>query len=649
MSTAMNPSPVRASFSDLLVLCLVGLGISLALYHRFYFGDELFSFAYGLRHKGSFWGVFGDLNAYKPRVVMNALWAAIVAWDLPRWIAMLVNAAGLAGCASLAYWLAIKESGLSRLGAVAVGALVLLSRFNVMLYYDYVSGTVETLSLFLFLAGIASARSEIFTDRQLAGSAKAGCVVAMCCFVLAVLVHERYVAGLVGIMSIVLVSRVMWFRTSRNYGKLIFPVMAVVAPVVLFGVLVKTLSDNPLAMGTSGQVVTIGAETVKVAVTYAANVFLGTNFGPPWFVGLLNQDHPWATRIFCVFGVVSLAAWTLPWLLRRNYPASAPRISRSSLAFLAAAIGMIAVASLPGSARQEARWMYPVYVMVLLFAMVTYRGWARHALIGLLAAVQFFYLAFGSVGAIASITASNTAKHLGNVAETVELPGTSGLLLAVPEPDTSWVLGGKGEVFCAVNLEPKNCLYTREGFDAGMASDYGYALMPVIGQGNGLSYQYVSRRNAAVMLDPNLLPKDGAFLGSVSSWNEWKLDDPKQLSPDGLLLTRLAENFIRVDADRLDGAFLVYRARSLVGENVSMRLQVNWHDANDAFLGAYLTVVQVQVPSKDYPAFISVPQTATHGYVYASLHDGATGKVLLESVRIVRLEEDSAHTGRSPQ
>lgn len=643
MSNASISSPARIPYPDLILFCLTALGVSLLFYHRFYFGDELFSFAYGLRHEGSFWGVFGDLNAYKPRVVMNALWATIVALDLPRWMAMLVNVAGLAGCAALSYWLVIKEAGAPRLAAILVGLLVVLSRFNVMLYYDYVSGTVETLSLMLFLAGIVCARADIFAG-HMPGSSRADRIASVSCFVLAVLVHERYVIGLAGVMAIVLASQLMPPRSSRRYDRLVFPVVAVAVPGILFGVLVKTLSDHSLAMGTSGQVVKVGPETLKVAITYVSNVFLGTNFGPQWFVGLLNHDHPWALRVFCILGAGSLGAWILPWLLKRYSPENAPQIGRSSLVFLAAAMGMIAIASLPGAARQEARWMYPVFVMILLFAMVTYRGWTRYLLIGMFAAVQTFYLAFGSVHSIASITASTTAERLGDLAGTVELPGTSGLLLAVPEPDTSWVLGGKGEVFCAVNLEPKNCLYTREGYDAGMAANYGYALMPLVNQDSGLSYQYVSQANAAALLDPSLLPQSGTFLGRGDAWGEWKLDDTKQMTSGGLLLSRLAENFSRIDAGLLDGAFLVYRAKAVSGAGVPMRLQVNWHDANESFLGAYLTVVQVQPDSADYPAFISAPQTATHGYVYASLHDGAAGQVLLESVRVVRLEGGGAST-----
>ncbi len=639
LKSSLNRS---TAITDACIFLLLALSISLLFYHPYYFGDELFSFGFGAHSGGSFFNVFNELNAYKPRVVMNVLWAAIVAADLPRWVPMVVSAVAMAACAVLVYGLGIRHLDAPRPAAMLAGMLVLLSRFNVMLYFDYVSGTVETLSLAFFLAGIALAANSLLRN----GTDPVWKLVASgASFVLAVLVHERFAAGLVGLTAVSCLVRLPAVVKERSLRRLVFPVTIAVLPLAVFVALVKSLSDKPLTMGTSGQTVQFGTENLYVAATYIGNVFFGGNHGPPWFVGMLNQSHPWATTVFWVSGATLAAAWILPWVLKRRgaepTALSAPAY-QAGAAFFAAAIGMILIASLPGASRQEARWMFPVSVLVVLMVLALYRGGARYFLLAMLVASHAFYLQFGTVGAIASITASRTAQLFGDALDAVDLPGESGLVMAAPEPDTSWVLGGDGEAFCRVNLAPGNCLYTKAAYDSGVARDYGYGLIPTPNARDGSpSYRFIAKSEVAILLDPTALPATGEVLGGAAGWGDWKLDDRGQLVGGGLLLSRLAENFVRVDADRLDGAFLTYRAAAVEGGTVSMRMQVNWHDSQDKFIDAYLDVVPVGPGPQDYTAMLIAPQGAVYGYVYASLHDGAKGKVLIESVRLVSLAKET--------
>ncbi|BCT91850.1 hypothetical protein LYSHEL_08740 [Lysobacter helvus] len=609
---------------------LVALCLSLAAYHPYYFGDELFSFAFGKQHGGGFADVLAALNAYKPRILMNVLWAAIVAGDWPRWVPMLVFTAGMAASAGYAWLLARVAMRATAGVAIAAGLLVLLSRFNVMLYHDYVSGTIEALSLAAFLAGIYAMRGVLFPGSGIVGAR--AIATALACFLVAVLIHERYVAGIAGLVGVVVVFQ--WWQAGRRISARQLAALAalVLVPLIVFVALVKGLSDNPVAMGTSGRVVSVDAGTAKVAGTYALNVLSGTNYGPVWFVGRLNQDAVDATVTFLVCAGAATIAWLLPWAFRRWRP----RLSVGALALLAAAFGMIAIASLPGADRQEARWMLPAYALVVLFAVSSYRGAGRALLLLVLGATQLYYIAYGRIESISSILASDTARHLGETLDNVRFSREGGVLVGGTEPDTTWVLGGGGEVFCAVNLHRNDCVRTPAGVAQSPGFDYGFGLAPLVPEAGGAHFALLSRQQAHALVGSKQLPPGGQTLGAAGNWQGWQFARPSDAGPDGLRLDRLAENTLAMPAGELDGVVLVYRAEAVRGTDVLMRQQVNWAAADGAFLGATLSVVPVTAGVRDYPAYVVAPRGAAKGYVYATLHDGATGVVRLESVRIAR-------------
>lgn len=647
-----SESVKRYSTSDGIILLLLSLCVSTAVYHPYYFGDELFSFAFGMRHGDGFWGTFSELNAYKPRVLMNLIWAAIVAAEAPRWVAMIVNASAMAACAILVYRIGTRNLNATRAASLGAALVLLGSRFGVMLYFDYVSGTVETISLAAFLAGLALSASAVFDGKLLSGGRS---IATIGCFLLAVAVHERFVAGLAGVMAVVSLFWLKRHWAARDFRGLFFPVLGVILPALTVVLLVKTLSSNSLAMGTSGQTVQVSGDTLVIAVTYLCNLFLGSNFGPVWFVGSLNQNHAWTGWVFGISAALLALAWIAPWLLRGK-PSTATDgeglVRYQAIGVLLAFVGgMVAVASLPGADRQEARWMFPAFAALLLLVLATYRSRARFVLLVLLAVSQAFYLSHGSLERIASINASMAAKQLGRAMDAVDFPGDAGVMVSVAEPDTSWVLGGSdGRVFCRVNLSQRNCLFSATAQLQGSTAEYGFGLTPQGANRRGEAfYRYVPRAQAAAMLDSTTLPEGGDFLGQGATWPDWTLADAALRTERGVVVAGLAENFYRLDAARVDGKFLVYRAEPVEGDRVPMRIQVNWHNAESVFLDAFIDVVDVSGPLKDYPALVIAPEGAAYGLVYATLHDGAAGKVRLESVRVVDLADAADPSGASPR
>src|SRR5690349_22389873 len=174
---------------DHLLFWLIAFLAIAAAYHPYFFGDEINA----LRDTdtvGSFLKSLAISSAYKPRLIFNSIWVIGGLHDWPRWGFAAINAFCMAGAGTLTALIASRYLMATRLQIwMLLGATVLLSRFGVMLYFDYVSGIIETLSLFLFLCmvvlSIEAARQRIF--------------VFMCAAVVAataaVLVHERYMAA----------------------------------------------------------------------------------------------------------------------------------------------------------------------------------------------------------------------------------------------------------------------------------------------------------------------------------------------------------------------------------------------------------------------------------------------------------------------
>ena len=626
LQTHLEASEVRIPVTALLVVAAMLIGTY--FYHPYYFGDELFSF--NAAPGDGFGETFQALNEYKPRLLMNIVWSAIVAFNLPRWVPMLLVAGSIGAGSALFYHLVREVFGARHRDALIGAGLLLFSRFDLMLYFDYVSGMVEALSLALFLAGLALLARPLLVggtyrpNRQII----LGCAL----WLLVVMVHERYIAAF-AVFSGMLVLRA--FASDRAGGvvrSLPLAIAITALPVLLYVGLVSGLSTTSVMTGTSGQEVTLGLGTLKVAASYVANVLLGSNFGPSWLTGHLNHLHPWHPTVFAISAVVGVIAYAWPWIWGRSVETS--RLW-TTLTLLLAALAMIFVASLPGADRQEARWMLPVLALVLMAVFATYRGVAATGVLVFMLASQLVYVTWGGLQTIASIRASQTAKALASTLSTLDVPGKQGVMLLAAEPDTSWVLGNDGSEFCRLNLSGTNCLLPKataiklEGKRIGFGvSSTATDLLETP------RFRLVSGDLAELSLHPQQF-SGGKALGDGKAWPNWMLGASARVTDHGLLVTGMGDNFLKVDAASLRDAMLVYRASSAADQRSQLRLQVNWHDAADRFLAAQIEVVDTTPQPGNFATLATLPENAAYGYVYATLHDGARIGVLIQSITVV--------------
>ena len=623
---ALQSAEVRIPVTVLLALVAVLLGTY--FYHPYYFGDELVSF--NEAPGNGFVETFQALNNYKPRLLMNLVWAGIVGWDLPRWLPMLLVTGSLGACAALFYHLVRRVFGARHRDALIGAGLLLLSRFNVMLYFDYVSGLVESLSLALFLAGLTLLAKPVLAGESCRRPRHTiwGCLL----WLLVVTVHERYIAAFAVISMMMVLRALAKGGVSGMVRSLPLASAIAVLPVLLYVGLVSSLSVTSVMTGTSNQEVKLGLETLHIAATYAANVLLGSNYGPSWLAGHLNHLHPWHRTLFTVSAIIGVAAYAWPWFNRQRV--EAPRLWAAATLMLAA-LAMMLVASLPGADRQEARWMLPVLALVLTAVFAAYRGVAVTGVLAFLLASQLFYGVWGGLQTIASIRASQTAFALASTLNTLDPPGETGAMLLAAEPDTSWVLGTDGSEFCRLNLSGTNCLLPKamatrlEGTQVGFGvSSTATNLL------DAPRFRLVGGDIAELSLHPQQF-SGGTRLGDGKVWLNWVLGSSAQVTDNGLLVTGMGDNFLKVEAEKLRDAMLVYRASSQIDQPSQLRLQVNWHDAEDRFLSAQIEVVETTFTPANFATLTTPPATAAYGYVYATLHDGASTGVLINSISVV--------------
>jgi hypothetical protein len=623
-----NKCRTATGFACLSVLCALAVWWILTSAHPYYFGDELAAFLY-TGEENAFARNFQFLNQYKPRLIFNALWSLIADWQVARlhvavllavlWVAVIILSYGIAR-------IGLKASSLV---AVLVAAIAAFSRFSVMLRYDYLSGSVELGSLLLFLVSlyyvIRGFERGFYPWTIAIVSASA---------VATVLVHERYIGGTVALA--VSLATVSWFRKDKVAlrSSLLAAGLIAVLPFGVFGVATRLLADLPITTGTVGQPMVLGAANIKIALQYASNVFLGTNFGQPWFVG---NGLP---RIILVFVVTaSLVLWGafVRCVLRRR------TWNAQTLLVLLPLGAMIAVATLGGADRQEARWMTPVAVLAgLLVAATARERWAVVVLLFTLV-VNVSYLALGGVGAIANIEASTYSRAIGETATTVAMKNGIGVVMRVREPDISWILRGAnfgptwskppGQLYALANglnirLVPESAVNMGDShFDFGLINQVG---------SRHVQFSVVSGNKFSEIINPNRIANSvGVFVGAGKKWDNWHWANTPLLSDEGVQLSPGFDGFYPQKAASLAGKIVFYRAKALGSEPVPMRLQINWTNADDKLIFATIQVVQVSGEWKNYPLLLTPPEGAIMGNIYASLHNGTSGTVVLGSVRLL--------------
>ena len=617
-----------AEVACLAAICVLAAGWIAWLAHPYYFGDELTTFLHaGEPH--AFARAFELLNQYKPRLVFNALWSLIADWRVSR-----LHVAGLlavlwVGVILMAFRIARDGLKASAPVALLVAAIAGFSRFSVMLRYDYLAGTIEIGSLLFFLVALHIVL--VGAERGFRPWMTFAAVVAA---TLAVLVHERYIAGTIGLAAGL--AAIAWFRRHERAPRpsLLAAVLIAVIPFGIFALATKLLADLPMATGTAGQEVTAGLDNVRIALQYMGNVFLGTNYGQPWFVGLGLEQQ-------VLMGVVVVAS--LLWLALAVHMVRQRTWRASHLLLWLPLAAMIAVATLPGADRQEARWMVPVSLLAaFLMAAVARTRWAIPALL-LALSVNVVYTVLGGQGITFNILASNYSRAIGEALASSAIREGSGVVKGLPEPDLSWVI--RGVNFGPVWSERPGHLYAKAnglGVElvpeaavdpAGPRLDFG--LIRDEGNQEDVRFRVVSAGQLLALTQPGrLADSEGTFLGRGPDWPEWRWASSPSLTEEGVLLSPGFNGFHPLPVSDLVGKVLVYRARASGDATVPMRLQVNWTDASDQLISAPIQVVEVKGDWKNYAMLLTPPNGAVTGNVYATLHDGAAAAVMLGSVRL---------------
>ncbi|KPN19576.1 hypothetical protein AO715_06185 [Xanthomonas sp. Mitacek01] len=571
------------------------------------------------------------LSEYKPRLLFNALWAWGAVADAPRYVFGLVNAASMATVCSLAAVIAGRWFGAGRSQVWLLVAVILASRFGVMLYFDYLCGVIDTLSAALLLCAVLA------TARSLRVGGWGGLIAPTLLATATVLVHERYVAATFALGCVVAVW--VWRhrpRGERASGLGTATALAIVPPVV-FVALVWLIESRSVTTGTAGQEIVLGVGTLKVVATYLANVLLGTNFGHDWFVGVWTTGTAAGLSISAGFALLFGVLWgTHLWSVRRDIP----RIE--ALVGLFVMIGaLVVIASLPGEARQEARWMYPVAILVALAVFCSPLNVVRWTMLSAMLAVSLVHLFGGALDSIYNIQASRTARNLAQAVQDLTPPGRNALVMGMDH--SPWTLGNDDGLaeFSRRNLGGKIQLRNfRPDADADGWADMAFMRIGKIGV-DGERFAIVDGLPLDVLLSPQRIDAlrgrytGCTMFGTGSQWNHWRWSSEPELRGDGVVLispTSLDGHY-PVPVRELDGNELFYRARTAnPARSSAMRLQVNWHDAEDGFLSTTIRVVKVTSESAEFSMPLSAPQGAAAGSVYASLHDSESEPVVLEEI-----------------
>jgi len=623
--------------------CALALAVILCFtlgYHPFFFGDEATVF----REIGIASGVFDStlaLSQYKPRLLFNSIWASGVHFELPRWYYAAVAASSmLVACLGLCL-VARRWFGATRVQLWLLVTLVLGSRFGPMLYFDYVAGIIECLSFALFIWSF-----YLFDSVRTRGS-KSVAILSLMLGVLSVLVHERYMIAIFAAAFATVVAHHFFScgkgrpLTKRWLG---FAAVYAVLPGIVFILLNFGIGGRSLSTGTAGAEVSIGWGTVETFITYFANVFLGTHFGHEWFVGapIFNGRR---MLVFTVLSIVLLSGLWILWLrgMDRNLRGRAVQIFVVILA-------LMAVASLPGLERQEARWMFPVSSLVAVLILANPAPLVRSALLSVLLTISAAGWVSGSYGAIYNVYESRTANALGRGFDGLAPPGNTALLLDAD--NSAWALGliGGVDIFSKVNARQRMHIDLYDADRPVEICNYDFGIIRYGATETGVGkfaqldinelVSIVSARNYQNSDSPKHFERcarGGMDFGHGTSWPEWSWSGKFESVAEGVILgpASLVVGRREVGVEELDRKVLTYFARTAQqGTSSNFRLQVNWTSSHGEFLGTSIKVVKVVDRLAPYSLYLVAPKDAAFGEIYSNLHDGETRRVILQRVSV---------------
>ncbi|MFV7455638.1 hypothetical protein ACNPMX_12705 [Stenotrophomonas maltophilia] len=627
-------------------MALCGLAMAVA-YHPYFFGDEM-SPLRDASAAGSFGQALQVISLYKPRLLFNAIWAYGGVHEWPRWAFGAINAVAMMAIGALAAQLARRWFAATRLQLWLLLGCILLSRFSAMVYFDYVSGIIETLSFACFLGAVS------LSDRAVRSNGVLSALAAVALATAAVLVHERYIAGTFALGCVIALA--LWVHKDLRRNRiawLLVPGVALV-PGAIFLSLVALMHSLPASTGTSGQEVMLNAGTLKVFASYLGNAFLGLNFGRPWFVGALTMD----SRRGLLVAVVAACLFALAWGAFIRSLRCDLRAARAALGLLMLLGAMVVMASLPGEGRQEARWMYPVGTLVCLLALASPTAWVRLVLLLLTLGLGAVHWASGSLDQTANVYVSRTARNLSEGINTMTPPGRNALLYGLGEDP--WDVGHRSGVqtFAQRNFRlPVNM----QIFDPARIEEQRQwadllVIRSVVDTNQVAHFASVNGEVMHMILDPERIDAvrgqvsvDALLGGGNEGWKDWRWSHPAAQA-DAVTASvggaERREGFREWPAPRLAGKTVVYRARS-PGGDAQMRLQVNWMGADGHFIGASIHVVHPTAEWQEFPMLMDVPDGAESGLVYASVHDGEQGVVEIEQIRLESHAVESLGAGHA--
>lgn len=641
VSGISNTAPIESSrrgniLVDVFLIFLVtGLAFSVN-FHPYFFGDELIAYELSLNDP-SFMANFSELNANKPRLIFNAIEALLATLHAPRLVHLILVAGCLAWINVLVFYTARHFFGASRALAWMLVLSILTSRYGFIFYFDYLSGLIETLSSALFLTTLLLAWRALFNtfDKHFATA-------ALACAVFTGLVHERYMVGILALGFVIAAAEWIGAAGRRRTQVTWWAVALGIVPLLVYWAAVKAAGSLPITTVGGAQKVALGTDTLWCMFAYGYNALLGGNYGQEWLWGSHNHLHPVGKYLgpaTVAISLIFIATLGVSW--RRALQNHA-----LGLSLFAVVLGFIAIASLAGTVRFDARFMFPVGILVLLICTVLLRDGWRHAGVLLTLLANILYIALDSHDAKAYVYASRNANALSSALLAVQQDGTSGIV--VGNKDNVWVIGGghqtkvqrrRGEAFSLFNLGSSvkiDPLIEGERIDESL---YDFALIfSGFGPHRTATYRRVSV--AAALISTGEQDLDAAptkvRLGGRDTWTNWVWSSAPQLADGVVTLKPGQDGWLSVPATQLHGHWLVYRARASAGQSTApMRLQVNWHTlAGNQFVSTNIQVVYPSSEWKTYSTQLFAPAGAEIGYVYATLHDGALGTVELQSVEL---------------
>lgn len=614
---------------DYLLICLILILIAVSAYHPFYWGDELEPWRLVEKHIGDFNAAFWEYCQYKPRFLFSAIWIGLAAVEASRIWGMIAMLLGEVIAAFSIFYLVSRTRPERRIVAWAAVLAFISSRFGIVIWYDYLSGVIETLSFAFFISGICILASS--RDIKLWQI-----IFGMGLLLCAVFVHERYIPAVI-LLGICLA--IFHFDFKGNKVKLIIIIALSILPGILFFIANAHFGKNSIAMGTAGRVIALNSETFLSFITYIFNVLFQTNFGLDWFVGSLSWNH-YNGKIMSIISAILFACIYCCHVFHRN------RIFNKKLLAICSvsALALIFVASLPGLERQEGRWMYPVLGLVIIASTTLFSERVLILFLTSIICTNGFYMFSGSLNSIANVVASRTAQSIGVSIKTFSPLSKYGVI--VGEGSTNWVINAgqpDGHLFSLANSLSGVRLDSSLDPFAKVDNRYGFVLASDGQDKNHVPlFKMMSMSAAQVLLNavgimPNIEAKE-EVIGGANLWSQWRLAE-NMVSGDRLLVDSGKVGFTDLPISKIDGKILIYSAESESESAIPMRIQINWIDTNNNFISAYIKVVSVTPGIKQYSALVSAPSNATRGLVYVSLHGETVGKIWLSKVSVLKVSD----------